>query len=118
MNKTRKVYQRPWGCYQVLIIEAGYQVKSITVNPHQRLSLQKHFQRKEHWFVVQGECYVQIGENTYTLIKGQSADISKGILHRIANQTDQPAVLIEVQLGSYLGEDDIIRLDDDYGRVT
>jgi mannose-6-phosphate isomerase-like protein (cupin superfamily) len=116
INKAGHIYQRPWGGYKVLALEKGYQVKSITVNPHQRLSLQKHLKRQEHWIVVQGEFRVQVADKTHIVQEGDVIHIPIDTVHRMANETDQPAVLIEVQMGSYLGEDDIIRLEDDYGR--
>lgn len=117
MNKVGETYQRPWGSYKTLAMEEGYQVKSITVNPHKRLSLQKHFKRAEHWVVVRGEFKVRVDDSTHPLSAGQAIDIPMGAVHRMENETDSPAVLIEVQMGSYLGEDDIIRLEDDYGRI-
>jgi len=116
MNKVGETYSRPWGNYKVLAIEDNYQVKSITVNSKQRLSLQKHFKRKEHWFVVHGTFKVQVGEDIHELSSGQAVDIPIDTIHRMANETETSAMLIEIQIGSYLGEDDIVRLEDDYGR--
>ena len=116
MNKVGETYQRPWGNYKVLAIEDNCQVKLITVNSNQRLSLQKHFKRKEHWFVIQGTFKVQIGEDIHELSSGQSVDIPINTIHRMANEAETPSSLIEIQIGSYLGEDDIVRLEDDYGR--
>ncbi len=116
MNKIGETYSRPWGNYKVLEIEDNYQVKSITVNSKQRLSLQKHFKRKEHWFVVHGEFEIQVGEDIHELSSGQAVDIPIDTVHRMENETETSAMLIEIQIGSYLGEDDIVRLEDDYGR--
>ena len=106
----------PWGRWEVLLDEAGYKVKRITVNPGHRLSYQKHFKRKEHWFIVQGEAIVTLDERQVPLKAGEHIDIDYEVAHRITNQGNKPVVFIEVQQGSYFGEDDIIRLEDDYGR--
>lgn len=108
---------RPWGTYATLKQEDGYQVKRITVAPGQKLSLQYHHKRAEHWVVTQGKALVQIGEQEFETGPGEYRYIARGEKHRLTNIGDQELVLIEVQVGSYLGEDDIVRLDDDYGRV-
>jgi mannose-1-phosphate guanylyltransferase/mannose-6-phosphate isomerase len=108
---------RPWGSYATLKQEDGYQVKRITVAPGQKLSLQYHHKRAEHWVVTQGRAMVQIGEQEMETGPGEHRYIPLGEKHRLTNIGDQELVLIEVQVGSYLGEDDIVRLDDDYGRV-
>ncbi|MDB4106633.1 cupin domain-containing protein, partial [bacterium] len=108
---------RPWGTYATLKQEDGYQVKRITVAPCQKLSLQYHHKRAEHWVVTQGKALVQIGEQEFETGPGEYRYIARGEKHRLTNIGDQELVLIEVQVGSYLGEDDIVRLDDDYGRV-
>ena len=107
---------RPWGNYEQLDVENGYQVKRITVKPGGELSLQKHRHRAEHWVVVQGQAEVTLGEQVRTLDPNQSTYIPLGEVHRLANRGSEPVVLIEVQTGDYLGEDDIIRLDDRYNR--
>ena len=108
---------RPWGSYE--IVEAGehYQVKRIAVNPGARLSLQSHLHRSEHWIVVRGTAKVTCGDATLTLSANESTYIPKGSRHRISNPGTVPMQLIEVQVGDYLGEDDIVRFDDDYERV-
>ncbi len=106
----------PWGRWEVLLDEPSYKVKRITVNPGHRLSYQKHFKRKEHWFLVQGEATVTLDEQKVSLKAGEHIDIDYAVAHRIANQGTEPVVFIEVQQGSYFGEDDILRLEDDYGR--
>jgi mannose-6-phosphate isomerase len=114
MNKTE---HRPWGFYEVLSDEKDHKVKRITVEPGKRLSLQKHKQRKEHWFIVHGESIVTVGNEEKKVLCGQTIDIPQGSLHRIANIGEEKLVYIEVQLGDYFGEDDIERVEDDYGRI-
>jgi len=109
--------RRPWGEYTVLTESDMYKVKRITVDPHQKLSLQKHESRSEHWVVVTGEVVVTRGDEEMTLKANEGITIPIGTLHRIENTGDEPAELVEVQLGEYVGEDDIIRYDDDYDRV-
>ncbi len=108
---------RPWGSYEGLAEEAGFQVKRIIVNPGGTLSLQLHHQRAEHWVVVRGEAKVQVGEKEFILRAGESTYIPVEEKHRLANEKDEPLYLIEVQCGSYLGEDDIVRFEDVYGRA-
>ncbi len=110
-----KVY-RPWGNYETIDMARCYQVKRITVKPGGKLSLQKHFQRAEHWTVVAGTAIVTKGEEQIVLREDQSIYIPRETLHRLENQEETPLELIEVQHGSYLGEDDIVRVDDAYGR--
>jgi mannose-1-phosphate guanylyltransferase/mannose-6-phosphate isomerase len=111
----RQIY-RPWGYYQSVDTGARYQVKRIVVKPGGRLSLQKHFHRSEHWVVVRGAAEVTIGTDTRTIHENESIYIPIGSVHRLANPGKIPLELIEVQVGSYLGEDDIMRLEDVYGR--
>lgn len=108
---------RPWGFFENIKQDEGFQIKRIVVNPKQRLSLQYHNQRSEHWIVVRGSIITDIGEDKKTLFTNDSLYIPKGVKHRIQNVCDDVAVLIEVQVGNYLGEDDIVRLEDDYGRL-
>jgi len=110
-----RVY-RPWGYYQGVDTGARYQVKRIVVNPNATLSLQKHFRRSEHWVVVRGVAEVTIGSETRTIHENESIYIPIGSVHRLANPGTMPLELIEVQVGDYLGEDDIVRLTDQYGR--
>ena len=107
---------RPWGNFEQLEKADGYQVKRITVRPGGVLSLQSHQHRSEHWVVVNGSAEVTIGEITLTLESNQSIYVPAGTKHRLANRGSAPIVLIEVQTGSYLGEDDITRFEDVYGR--
>ncbi|MES1167012.1 MAG: cupin domain-containing protein, partial [Pseudomonadota bacterium] len=114
-------HHRPWGNYQSLDQGKRHQVKRIVVNPGSRLSLQKHFHRAEHWTVVQGIADITVGMDMQSLKTtrvepNQSVHIPLGAIHRMANPGTEPMTLIEVQIGDYLGEDDIVRLEDDYGR--
>ena len=111
----RRIY-RPWGYYQGVDIGARYQVKRIVVKPGARLSLQKHFHRAEHWVVVRGTAEVTVGSETRVVHENESAYIPIGSVHRMANPGKIPLELVEVQVGSYLGEDDIQRIEDTYGR--
>ena len=108
---------RPWGSYQSLDIGTRFQVKRIVVKPGGRLSLQKHFHRAEHWIVVSGTALVTVGDQERILRENESTYIPLGAVHRLENPGKIPLELIEVQSGSYLGEDDIVRLDDVYNRV-
>jgi mannose-6-phosphate isomerase-like protein (cupin superfamily) len=109
---------RPWGSWHVLDEGEGFKVKRIVVNPGSRLSLQRHELRAEHWFVVAGTATCTVGADTVVLHPGETVDVEIGQAHRIANQGDDTLVIIEVQRGSYTGEDDIVRLEDDYGRAS
>ena len=109
---------RPWGAYATLKQEDDYQVKRITVAPGQKLSLQYHHKRAEHWVVTQGQAIVQVGDEEFETGPGEYRYIPPGQKHRITNIGDTELVLVEVQIGSYLGEDDIVRIDDVYGRHT
>jgi len=116
LNEIGKVYERPWGTYKALDIGDGYQVKVIEVAPGGRLSLQKHFKRSEHWVVIKGAPTITVGKKTEQLSVNTSVFIPVETVHRLENFTDQPAAIIEVQVGAYLGEDDIVRLEDVYHR--
>ena len=107
---------RPWGTYTILEDTPGYKIKRIEVKPKKRLSLQKHFHRNEHWVVVKGRATVTINDKVFFLDENESTYIKAGDSHRLANDTNEPLVIIEAQVGSYTGEDDIVRLDDDYVR--
>ena len=111
------VVHRPWGSYQTVDRGERFQTKRIIVKPGGKLSLQKHQHRSEHWVVVQGTAEVRVGDETTLLQENQSVYIPAGTLHRLANPGEKPLHLIEVQCGSYLGEDDIVRVDDEYGRT-
>ena len=108
---------RPWGFYESLIVGDRFQVKRIVVTPGQKLSLQKHFHRAEHWVVVSGVALVTRDEEEVFVRENESIYLPLGCVHRMANPGRIPLTLIEVQSGSYLGEDDIVRLEDTYGRA-
>ena len=117
LERSRREDQRPWGFYRVLEDSPRHKVKRIQVHPGKRLSLQRHKRRSEHWTVVEGKGLVTRGGEYRSVVPGSSVDIDKGMIHRIENQGPEPLVFIEVQRGDYLGEDDIERLEDDFGRV-
>ena len=108
---------RPWGTYTILEDTSGYKIKRLYVKPGKRLSLQKHFHRNEHWIVVSGTATVTINEKVFILNENESTYIKAGDTHRLFNDTKEPLIIIEAQVGSYTGEDDIVRLDDDFSRV-
>ena len=107
---------RPWGSWHVIDQEQGYKVKRIHVSPGQRLSYQTHAHRSEHWVVIFGVATCIIDGETVVAEPGHSVDVPQGAAHRIINAGTQELVIIEVQRGGYTGEDDICRLEDDYGR--
>lgn len=109
--------QRPWGSYQTLACGPGYLLKRIVVAPGQRISLQSHAHRREHWLVVAGPVQVTLDGRQFSLPVGGHCDIAVGQVHRLSNPGTQPAEIVEVQLGDDLREDDITRFGDDYGRV-
>lgn len=108
---------RPWGFYEVLSDTETHKVKRITIYPKKRLSLQRHKKRKEHWFFVFGEGIVTLDMNEIKVHLGVSIDIDFNVLHRAENTGEENLVYIEVQLGEYFGEDDIERIEDDFGRA-
>ena len=109
---------RPWGRYDVLAENQGFKVKSITVAAGKRLSYQRHARRSEHWFIVQGCGLVTLDDRTVAVERGNPVEVPVGVCHRIENTGSEELIFIEVQHGDYFGEDDIERLDDDYGRVS
>lgn len=121
-NTTTATYQqltdhRPWGSFTLLCDEQDHKVKRIVVKPGQRLSLQRHRHRREHWLMVSGTALVTRNDEQLTLTAGEAVDIALGDIHRVQNEGTEEVVFIEVQLGDYFGEDDIERLEDDYGRM-
>jgi mannose-1-phosphate guanylyltransferase/mannose-6-phosphate isomerase len=110
-------FHRPWGWYETLCLGERFQVKRIMVKPGGILSLQSHHHRSEHWVVVAGTAEVTVGEETKLLTENESVYIPLGAVHRMANPGQLPMYLIEVQTGSYLGEDDIVRYEDIYNRA-
>ena len=109
--------ERPWGWFEILYEEATLKVKRIMVRPGQRLSLQSHARRAENWTVIQGRALVTVGEEEIPRSANQAIYIPQGARHRIENPGTEEMVFIEVQTGSYLGEDDIVRYQDDYRRT-
>jgi len=109
--------RRPWGTFTVLDEGDNFKVKRIEVLPGKRLSYQKHSQRAEHWFVVKGTAKVTLDDREITVSAGDAIDIAIGSSHRVENPATETLIFIEVQQGGYLGEDDIVRLQDDFGRV-
>ncbi len=116
LTTTHNTVHRPWGTYTVLEDKPGYKIKKIMVKPGKRLSLQKHFHRNEHWIVVSGTATVRVEDKIYIIRENESTYIKSGEVHRLENQGKIPIILIEAQVGSYTGEDDIIRIEDDYRR--
>jgi mannose-6-phosphate isomerase len=118
LSDERERAERPWGSYVVLDEAVDHKVKRILVQPHKRLSLQIHRLRSEHWFVVRGTGTVAIGETVVSVAAGDSVDIGLGVAHRVENTGDGDLVFVEVQHGESFSEDDIVRLEDDFGRET
>jgi mannose-6-phosphate isomerase len=117
-NDTQNFDRRPWGSYTVLDEGAGFKVKRIEVLPEKRLSYQKHKHRAEHWLVVQGTAKVTLNDEFIELGIGDDIDIAIGDKHRVENpDASETLIFIEIQRGDYLGEDDIIRFEDDFGRT-
>lgn len=108
---------RPWGNYKVLLKERGFQVKRLEINPGARLSLQKHLKRAEKWTITTGDGVVTLGSKNIDVNEGSFVEISKSQIHRIQNIGKTPLIIIEVQLGDELDEQDIIRIEDDFGRA-
>src|SRR2546423_6114366 len=117
-DTSPKFDRRPWGTFTVLDEGDNYKVKRIEVLPGKRLSYQRHAQRAEHWIVVQGTAKVTLDDREITVSIGQAIDIPTGSAHRVENPGEELLVFIEVQRGTYLGEDDIVRLQDDFGRTN
>jgi mannose-1-phosphate guanylyltransferase len=118
LTKTHRTVHRPWGTYTVLLEEplSRYKLKKIVVKPKHKLSSQKHFHRNEHWIVVSGTAKIQNGDKFQLLRENESTYIPMGQIHRLENPGKIELVMIEAQVGSYLGEDDIVRLEDDFNR--
>lgn len=117
LNEVGRVYSRPWGSYKTIEMADGFQVKTISVNPGGRLSLQSHYQRAEHWVVVKGHATVTVNDSVKTYAVNEAIYIPLEAKHRLENLTQDVVMIVEVQVGAYLGEDDIVRYDDVYGRV-
>ena len=108
---------RPWGGFVVLEDAPHHKVKRIWIDPRKRLSYQRHQRRSEHWVIIEGQAIVTLDGKDIQLLPGQSIDVPCGAAHRIANPSGQQLVIIEIQGGEYFGEDDIVRLEDDFGRI-
>lgn len=117
LEKCKHESKRPWGNYEVLMERPGYKVKILTVLPQGEISLQRHSHRSEHWYIVSGEGLVTKNENRLRVLPGDSIDIPEKEIHRVANIGGQNLVFIEIAKGDYLGEDDIERFEDKYGRA-
>jgi mannose-6-phosphate isomerase-like protein (cupin superfamily) len=113
-----KFDRRPWGTFTVLDEGKNYKVKRLEILPGKRLSYQKHAQRSEHWIVVQGTAKVTLDDRDLRIRTGEAIDIGIGSAHRVENPGEELLVIIEVQRGTHLGEEDIVRLQDDFGRVS
>ena len=118
LTEVHKTVYRPWGSYTVLEERVNFKIKRIVVNPSAKLSMQMHKHRSEHWVVVSGTATITNNDIEYTLKENQSTYIPQTHRHRLANNGTEPLSIIEVQCGDYVGEDDIVRFDDNYGRVT
>jgi mannose-6-phosphate isomerase-like protein (cupin superfamily) len=118
IDSTAEQEFRPWGYYVVLTEQAACKIKKMVVYPGHRLSLQQHRHRGEHWYIVQGRGLVTLNERQLECVPGQSIDIPRRDPHRIENKGSGNLVFIEIQTGDYFGEDDIERLEDDYGRTS
>jgi mannose-6-phosphate isomerase len=116
MSSGGEISHRPWGWFEVLLDEPTYKVKRLAVNPGHRLSLQYHRRRAEHWFVVVGQGVVTRGVDEIPVAAGQALDIPVEAPHRLRNTGAEMLIVIEIQRGDYFGEDDIVRLADDYDR--
>lgn len=112
-----EVGDRPWGKYYVLADEPHYKLKRIEVEPGHKLSYQYHHHRQEYWTVVQGNAVVTLDDQDHSLSYGESISIPQGARHRIKNTSTELLIFVEVQTGTYFGEDDIVRLEDDYKRI-
>ncbi|QNN53986.1 phosphomannose isomerase type II C-terminal cupin domain [Nocardioides mesophilus] len=108
--------ERPWGSWHVIDVDRGYKVKRIHVRAGCRLSYQTHDHRSEHWVVIYGVATCTVDGVTTLVGPGQSLDVPQGAMHRLANETEEELIIVEVQRGAYTGEDDIVRIADDYGR--
>tara|TARA_B100000902_G_C27316893_1_gene921882 strand:- start:1533 stop:1886 length:354 start_codon:yes stop_codon:yes gene_type:complete len=117
MNEEGQIYERPWGTYRTIEQSGNYQVKHIVVYPGKRLSLQYHEHRNEHWTIVKGKGVAQLNDKSIKMDVGSFIVIPKLSKHRMTNETEENLEFIEIQVGEYLGEDDIVRIEDDFGRI-
>ena len=117
MNQVGLTYNRPWGSYRTVEMTDNYQIKHISVDAGKRLSLQRHTHRSEHWTIIEGAGVVQLGGDLVNVSVNSQIYIPKTVLHRVTNTGLKALKFIEVQIGDYLGEDDIERVEDDFGRT-
>ena len=110
------IEERPWGSFENLLEEDYCKVKRVIIKPGQRLSYQYHYKRDECWVIVQGKATVTLDDKVFTYLEGQVVQIEYGTKHRVENKSEQDLIFIETQTGTYFGEDDIVRIEDDYGR--
>tara|TARA_E500000178_G_C16394639_1_gene475926 strand:+ start:72 stop:434 length:363 start_codon:yes stop_codon:yes gene_type:complete len=118
MNQEGIIYERPWGTYRTIEQKDNYQIKHIVVKPGKRLSLQYHHHRDEHWTIIKGKGSMQLDENVIEMTLNDRIFIPKESKHRMSNLTDSDVEFLEIQIGDYLGEDDIVRIEDDFGRLN
>lgn len=118
MQKEEKNGNRPWGSFIILLVENNCKVKKLIISPKKRFSLQFHNKRTETWTIVKGRVEITIGDKKGIYSYGQTVSVPIGTAHRIENTENEDAEIIEVQTGTYFGEDDITRLEDDFGRIT
>ena len=116
-QELHKIERRPWGGYVVLIEDENYKVKKLIINPKKRFSLQYHNKRTETWTIVKGKLEITIGDKKGIYLYGQTISVPVKTKHRIENIGDEDAEIIEIQTGTYFGEDDIVRIEDDFGRI-
>ena len=118
MKKTNEVILKPWGNYKNIHISNNFIVKILTISPKNKISLQYHTRRAEHWVVTHGKAFVTKGKKQFVLNKNESTYIETNEIHRIENKEEIDLIIVEVQVGSKISEEDIVRLDDIYGRVS
>jgi mannose-1-phosphate guanylyltransferase/mannose-6-phosphate isomerase len=116
-RRGQQTEPRPWGWFQVQVEEPLFKIKKIVVHPGRRLSLQRHRHRDEHWFIIQGKALVTLDDRRIELVRGGAVDIVRESFHRVENISSEDLVFVEVATGDYCGEDDIERIEDDYGRA-
>ena len=117
LEKCKRESEKPWGHYEVLTQKPGYKVKTLTILPQGEISLQRHAHRNEHWYIVKGKGIVTKNGSEIRVLAGDSVDLPVNEVHRIRNIDNENLVFIEIAQGDYLGEDDIVRLEDKYGRA-
>lgn len=117
MNKIGKIYKKSWGSYRTIEYRDNYHLKHIVIYPGQRFMLEYHLKRDEHWTILKGTGKIELDDRTFELSVNESVYIPRGSSHRITNQSNSNVEFIEIQIGDYLGDDDIVKLSDDYERI-